>query len=414
MAGHIAIPKLSIAMARATIVEWKAKEAERVEKDSVVLVIETEKTSWDVKTDFGGFLHVLVEEGTEVPPGRVVGLVAETIEELEQIQKDPASEIFVDGSDTKESQPEGTAGSDDAAPKAAPRRERVPISPVARKMAEEHMIDLAKIAGTGPGGRITREDIEKAIEAAKEQKSDGGPADENYQGKKVRSVIPLTGMRKSISDHMYRSISTSAQMTVMGEMDMSEIVKLKESFRSNEKNPDVRITYTDLLVLLISRALSEHRDINCSIIGNEIKMWEDINIGVAVAIGAEGLIVPVVRNADKKGLGELSQDIRKLIGKAQAGKLVPDDVTGGTFTLTSLGRDGMSIFQTPILNQQEAAILGIGPITDKPVVRSGQVAIAPMMPYSLTFDHRVINGFGAEKFMGTIQALSQAPAFLLI
>jgi len=414
MAGYIAIPKLSMAMARATIVEWKANEGERVEKDSVVLVIETEKTSWEVKADFTGFLHVLVGEGTEVPPGRVVGLLAESIEELQQIQKDPESEIFIDGDDVKEGRPEETATAEETRPQPVSRRERTPITPIARKMAEEHMVDVGQVVGTGPGGRITKEDIERAIKKKQEQKTSRLPADEDYQGKKVGSVIPLTGMRKSISDHMYRSLSTSAQMTVMGEMDMTEVVKLKQSLQSSEKSTDLRITYTDLLVMVISRALSDHRDINCSVIGNEIKVWEDINIGVAVAMGGEGLIVPVVRNADKKKLGELSQAIRTLINKAQTGRLVPDDVTGGTFTLTSLGRDGMSIFQTPILNQQESAILGAGPITDKPVVRNGQITIVPMMPYSLTFDHRAINGFGAEKFIGRIQTFCQTPALLLV
>lgn len=417
MAGYIAIPKLSIAMARATIVEWKAKEAQRVEKDSVVLIIETEKTTWEVRTDYTGFLHVLVAERAEAPPGKVVGLVAETLEELEQIQKEPANELFVNDSDAKEGDPKETEGKGQA----ISRPEHMPISPVARKMAEVHMIDVSQVSGTGPGGRITKEDIEKAIEARQARKADRVPGDRDrtpgdvdYPAKKVRSSIPLSGMRKKISEHMHQSLSTSAQMTIMGEMDMSEIRKLKESLRSNEKGSEVRITYTDLLVMLISRALSEHRDINCSIIGNEISIWEDINIGVAVALGAGGLIVPVVRNADKKGLGELSQTIRTLIHKAQTGNLVPDDVIGGTFSLSSLGKDGISTFQTPILNRQESAILGVGPITDKPVVRNDQIVIAPMMPYSLTFDHRAINGFGAEKFIGRIQALSLSPAHLLL
>lgn len=401
-------------MARATIVEWKAEEGEHVEKDSVVLVIETEKTSWQVKADLTGYLHILVGEGTEVPPGRVVGLLAESIEELQQIQKDPENEIFIDSGDAEEGHQKETATAEKAHPQPVFPRERAPISPVARKMAEEHMIDVGQVVGTGPGGRITKEDIEKAIEKKHDLKAGKLPADADYHSKKERSAIPLTGMRKRISDNMYRSLSTSAQMTIMGEMDMTEIVKLKRSFQSSENNDDLRVTYIDLLVMLISRALIDHRDVNCSVIGNEIKIWEDINIGVAVAVGSEGLIVPVVRDADKKRLGELSQCIRTLVNKAQTGDLSPDDVTGGTFTLTTLGKGGISVFQTPILNQQESAILGTGPITDKPVVRNNQIMIVPMMPYSLTFDHRAINGFGAEKFISKIQALSQTPALLLV
>jgi pyruvate/2-oxoglutarate dehydrogenase complex dihydrolipoamide acyltransferase (E2) component len=181
-----------------------------------------------------------------------------------------------------------------------------------------------------------------------------------------------------------------------------------------ESTIGVRISYIDILVFVIVKALKNHRDINCSLIENELKIWEDTNIGVAVAIGIEGLIVPVVKNADRKSLIEISRAVKLQMEKAQTGKLTPDDVTGGTFTLTSLGKGGVSYFQTPIINQPESAILATGPIKDRPVVENGKIVIAPIMPYSLTFDHRAINGFGAEQFLGTLQRLLKTPSLLLL
>ena len=221
-------------------------------------------------------------------------------------------------------------------------------------------------------------------------------------------------MREAIAERMYSSLSSSAQLTMMGEFDTTELGKLREAFLGQEKVIGVKITYTEIMVYLITRALKDHPDINVSLIENEIKVWEDINIGVAVALGKEGLIVPVVKQADNKSLVEISQEVKSLVEKARSKKILPDEVTGGTFTLTSVGAIGVSYYQTPIINQPESAILGTGPIMEKPVVKKGQIMIAPMMPYSLTFDHRVINGFGAEQFLAKLKELVENPGLLLL
>jgi pyruvate/2-oxoglutarate dehydrogenase complex dihydrolipoamide acyltransferase (E2) component len=203
-------------------------------------------------------------------------------------------------------------------------------------------------------------------------------------------------------------------LSFLGEFDATELVNLREAFLSKEKDIGVKITYTEILVYAISKALKDHPDINVSLMDNEIKVWEDINIGVAVALGKEGLLVPVVKQADKKSLIEISQEVKRLVEKTRAGKILPDEVTGGTFTLTSVGSIGVSCFQTAIINQPESAILGTGPIIEKPVVKNGQIAIAPRMPYSLTVDHRVINGFGAEQFLTRLKELVETPGLLLL
>lgn len=411
MAVQIVIPKLGMTVDDVNLVEWKVKEGGHVEKGSVVLVIETQKTEWNIEAEEAGLLHILVAEGSKAKVGGVVGLIAGTKEEYEGLRKE-----LPEHTDAAPREMAGSRGETQPAGAASDRPEdRIRITPVARKMAEEHMIDITTIQGTGPGGRITREDIQKAIE---ERKEAAPPPEETttetFQGKKVRETIPLRGMRRSIAEHMYRSLATAAQMTIMGEFDMTEMVDFRESLVRQESIVGVRISYIDILVFVIVKALRDHPDINCTLIGNELKIWEDINIGVAVAIGIEGLIVPVVKNADRKSLIEISRAVKLQMEKAQTGKLTPDDVTGGTFTLTSLGKGGTSYFQTPIINQPESAILATGPIKDRPVVENGQIVIAPIMPYSLTFDHRAINGFGAELFLGTLQRLLKTPSLLLL
>ena len=407
MAVSIAIPKLGWGTEPLRLVEWKAREGNWIEQGDVVLVITTEKITSDVEAEASGYLHILVEEGNEAPIGSAVGFIVKTKEELETIQREPPKEITPTVAESKATPPAEATPVRATAPAVARTREggRIRISPVARKMAEEHMIDIASIAGTGPGGRIVREDIEKAIEAGR--KVEVTPV--VYQGKRVKSTIPLKGMREAIAEHMHRSLSISAQLTSMGEIDMTEVVKLRETLVSQAEAVGARITYTDIFVLAIAKLLKDNPIINSSLIDNEIKLWENINVGVAVAL-EEGLIVPVVKDADKKSLVEISQTIRTLGEKAREGKLVPDNVTGGTFTITNLGALGGGYrFETAIINQPESAILGTGGIVDRAVVRDGQIVIRSIMTYYLTYDHRVINGAEAAKFMANMTRLMEKP-----
>jgi len=277
------------------------------------------------------------------------------------------------------------------------------------------MLDISKIVGTGPEGRITKDDIEREIEAKKTEIHK--VPTEIHLGKRVKTTIPLKGMRKTIAEHMHRSLSVSAQVTTIAEFDVTDLVKLRENLLRQEKTIGTRITYTEILVFIITKALKDHPLINSSLIDNEIKIWEDINIGVAVGLGEKGdkgLIVPVIKNADQKSLVDLSKMMKSLAEKAQAGKLMPDDVTGGTFTLTSLGGRGVGLYQTPIINQPEAAILGVGRIRDRAVVKDGQIVIAPMMPCSITVDHRIIDGVIVENFLGRLQELIENTGLLLL
>jgi pyruvate/2-oxoglutarate dehydrogenase complex dihydrolipoamide acyltransferase (E2) component len=411
MAVQIVVPKLGMSMSDVKMVEWMVKEGEKIEKGTVVLVIETEKTEWNVEAGGSGFLHILVQEGAKAKIGQVVGLLAESREELEILQKEPPRESLIGETKVKEfSLPEAAH----VGPLAG-EGERIRISPIARKMAEEQMIDITRIKGTGPDGRIVKEDIEKALE---KQRKVAAPPEEVtralYQGRKVKQTIPIKGMRRVIAERMVGSLSNSAQLSFLGEFDATELIQFRKALLNREKAIGVSVTYTEILVYVIARALKDHPDINVSLFENEIKLWEDINIGVAVALGKEGLLVPVVKQADKKSLIEISQEVKSLVEKVRERKILPDEVTGGTFTLTSIGAVGVSYYQTPVINQPESAILGTGPIRDEPVVKNGQIVIAPMMPYSLTIDHRVINGFGAEQFLASLKELVETPGLLLL
>ncbi len=418
MATEIKIPRIGMAVADATIIEWKSKEGDRVEERQVVVVIETEKVMSEVESPGPGLLHIIMGEGELATAGQVIGMLAETEEELSKVQKEMPAGKPAEAAKTAEpvaaEAPKAEAAPPKEAATATDGEERVRISPVARKLAEEHAIDITRVAGTGPNGRIIREDIEKAIADKKTAPAPSAAAPTETAGeRRVKQTIPLTGMRGTIAERMHHSLAISAQLTAMGEIDMTEIVSLRNNLVAQENTLGTRVTYTDVLVFAIARILRDHPKVNASIVDNEIKVWEDINVGVATAL-ENGLIVPVVKHTDQKSLAEISQEIKRLVEKARENNLSADEITGGTFTLTNLGALGSGwTFETAIINQPESAILRVGAITDRAVVREGQIVARPIMTYSLTYDHRVIDGAVAAKFISSLVSALENPALLL-
>lgn len=405
MAVYVAVPKLGMALANATVVEWKAAEGDRVEKGQPLVTIETQKTKVDLEAEAAGRLHILVAPESEVAVGRVIGLIAESESELAALQEEPAREISV-------ALPEGQPLPQQAIPTESRRTPsrgddtgRIKISPLARKLAEEHMIDISKVVGTGPEGRIVKEDIERAIASV----GPGRAPQEAYDGRRIKTTVPLRGMRKAIAEHMQRSLAVSAQLTAIGEIDMTGVLQLRSQLEKTGVRPGV----TDIILAVLARVLREFPVVNSSLIDNEIKIWDSINLGVAVALD-DGLIVPVIRDADRMSLVEIGRAVQELSEKARQGKLSPHEVTGGTFTLTNLGALGAGWrFETAIINQPESAILGTGGITERAVVKNGQIVIRPVMAYSFTYDHRVIDGAVAVKFMARLTELIESPVLLL-
>ncbi len=403
MSVPISVPKVGWGTEPIELVEWKVAEGSRVDRDSTVVVITTKKIESDIHAESSGFLHIVVPEGGKAPIGSAVGFIADTEEELKTLQREKPTEAAVEEPTSEQTKLAQT----DAASAASKKTEsgRVRISPAARKMAEEKMIDVSTIVGTGPGGMIAREDIEAAISRKAESKD----LTRAPQPKRAGSRIPLRGMRGAIAENMYRSLSTSAQLTLMGEIDMAEIVKLRETLVKQADSLGVSVTYTDMFVFFLAKMLRDYPMVNSSVVEKEIVLWEDINIGVAVTMEG-GLIVPVVKNADRKSIVEISQAIKDMAAKAREGKLGPGDVSDGTFTITNLGaRGGGYRFETVIINPPESAILGTGGISDRVVAREGQIVIRPVMTYYFTYDHRVIDGALAAEFMSGLTRLLENP-----
>jgi pyruvate dehydrogenase E2 component (dihydrolipoamide acetyltransferase)/2-oxoglutarate dehydrogenase E2 component (dihydrolipoamide succinyltransferase) len=419
MAEIMPMPKLAKAMKRGKIVEWKAEEGEWVEKGQVVLIIETEKVSLECESPASGYLHIIGEFDNIYPVEETIALVAETKAELRELQ---ASQPAPQGPGDRKGQ--AASGSRTNKPSIASKKMgRAKISPAAKNLAKKHEVDIARITGSGPGGRIKKEDVVKYMQSGKTAISAGAPADawtgETVEGKRVKAVIPFRGMRKSIADHMMQSLSASAQLSNMGEIDMTELVRLRKSYLAKEEEIGVRITYTDMIVMLLSKAVQGVPIVNSSIVGDDIKIWEDINVGVAVSVESgeydTGLLVPVIKNTEKKSLAEISRAIGDLTIRARNGELTPDDLTDGTLTLTNVGGLTSGWFiGTPIINQPQAVIVGTGGILQKPVGVNGKVELRPIMTISFTYDHRVLDGAPIAKFYSKIIELAANPEYLLL
>lgn len=427
MANDIVIPKLGMTMEKATVSEWLAHEGDRVETGQQVLVIETEKVTYEVEALYSGLLHILKGPGYTAPVGEAVGRLAVDEAELAALQKAEP------GSAEAPSPAEAAASAPAAVSKESPVQgdtQKIKLSPVAKKMIKEHNLDASKITGTGPGGRIKFKDVEDYLQGLNSGKdlpeSAPKPAatvqeyewnGEVVDGKRVKDRLPLTGMRGAVADHMHNSLNVSAQLTTIGEFDAAKLVEMRESLKGKAEALGARISYTDIIVYILARVLKRNPIINSSIVNGEIVLWEDVHIGVAVSLPWEhydaGLIVPVLRDADRKSLVTISMELKELRDKAAAGTLGLDEITGGTFTLSNVGPFGKSyIFSTPIINQPQSAILLTGAIVERPLVIDGEVRVRPVMNWSFTFDHRVINGAPVGKFISEIGEYVENP-FLL-
>lgn len=405
MVTEILMPKWGWEMKNGTVTKWFKKEGDQVEEGQVVVEAETEKTTGGIEAPASGILRKIVAPaGTVVDVAGVLGIIAEDTEELPTTAAAaPTSAPKVVSEATEAPEAAGTVV------EAREAEGRIRITPVARKLAEEHKIDITKIKGTGPSGRITREDIEQVI-AGQGKVAAAAPAAMAVSTEKGK-VIPLTGLRKIIAERMSRSARTTARVILTVETDATEIVKLRKQSVS-EANEQAQISYNDILIKASAKALQEFPAVNSIFEGEQIRLIDEVNVGLAVSI-KDGLIVPVVRDANKKTIAEISALTKELIEKARTNSLHPPEMTNGTFTVSNLGMYDVDVF-SPIINPPETSILGVGKIAEKPVVREGKITVAPMMYLSLSFDHRVIDGAMAAQFLQRIKALVENPYQLLI
>jgi pyruvate dehydrogenase E2 component (dihydrolipoamide acetyltransferase) len=359
MVTKVVMPRLSLTMKEGTVGKWYKREGGNVEKGEPIVEIVSEKATYDLEAPASGILRkILVQEGVDVPVNAVIAVVTAPDEPYSE------AEILAEA-------PQIAAGESE---------KRVLASPAAKRLAREQGIDLLSVKGSGPEGRIVEEDVKRFIE----EKTRGLP--------KVKQILSLSGFRKTSAERLSMSFKTAPHSTVMMEIDVSKAAELHEK---------TQVSYTTIIIKVVAKALTELPIINSTLEGNQVKVFEDVNVGVAVAT-ENGLVVPVIHNADRKSLGDIDIAIEELTEKARQGKLSREELTGGTFTITNLGMYGVDFF-TPIINPPEAAILGVGRIVEKPIVVNGKIEIKPMLTLSLSYDHRIIDGAAAGQFLRNIK-----------
>jgi pyruvate dehydrogenase E2 component (dihydrolipoamide acetyltransferase) len=380
---RILMPRMDIDMEKGSVVEWMKQEGEPVAEEKPVVKIMSEKVTYEVPSPASGTLHrIITSAGKEVPIGQIIGIL------MEQGDTEEALEAAVNEALFQPAEPEREeAEKERRVVLSVPRREpaRVVASPVARRLAEEHGIDLRGIVGTGPDERITKEDVLRLVEEASQ----------------FSETIPLTGVRKTVAERMSQSFRTAPHATVTVDIDMSHAADLRK--RLQEKG--IGVSYNALLIKATAKALREFPILNATLKGEEIKVWKAVNICVAVDT-PNGLVAPVVKNADQRSLVELTKAIEELASKARENRLTTEDMKGGTFTITNLGMLGVDQFQ-PIINPPQAAILAVGRISQRPVAEGEAIIVKPMAALSLAFDHRIVDGAPAARFLGRLREILQ-------
>lgn len=401
MAFEIILPKIDEAMTQGKIIKWMKQEGEKVEKGTILFTLETEKVTWEVESPAAGVLSKhLAKDGDVVAVGVVVAYILSAGEEMPQELRKTT------GAGEEEETPVSANVSkkdEKIEREAASTDERIKATPLAKKVAKELSVDLSMVTGTGPGGRISREDVEKFAESRSQL-----PQTE----KKSDDIVALSSMRKTIARRMTESFQTVPHFSLTVEVDMYELKKIREALLGTiEKRTGIRVTYTDLFIKIVARAVEDNPAINVSWAGDALSLHHDINIGVAVNV-ENGLVVPVLEGANKKSLEEIAKNRSELVDRARKGKLLPAEMKGGSLTVSNLGMNGIDQFN-PIINPPESCILGIGRTVEKPVVREGTVIIRPMTKLTLSIDHRVLDGGSGSRFLQRISELIENPLLII-
>lgn len=398
MAVEVVMPKLGMAMKEGIITSWNIKAGDHVSKGELIASINSEKIETEIEAPADGtVLDIAVSEDEGVPPGTVICYIGKTNEKVEVHESTKVEEELVASEVSQNVQHPEPLG------KEVTNKQRIKISPVAKKIAKTENLDIKSLLGTGPGGRITKVDVLKALE---ERVAIPEVLEES-------KVIPVTGMRKAIANRMHASLQNSAQLTLTMKVDVTDLVTLhKEIAKVVQKRYNNKLTITDFVSRAVVLALGEHKEMNSAYMDDTIHQFEHVHLGMAVAL-EKGLVVPAIRFANNLSLVELSKQIKNVAQKARAGSLSSDDMQGTTFTISNLGSFGIEYF-TPVLNTPEAGILGVGAIEHVPVYKGKKLKKGSMLPLSLTFDHRVLDGAPAAAFLRTIKRYLEEPVTILL
>lgn len=428
MATKITLPEMGEGVIEGTLSRWLVREGDRIEQYAPIAEVETDKVTTETTSDVAGVvLKLVVSEGQVVPVGGVLAYVGQPGEALESGEGQPAAAT------PQSSVPVATALTTTPSPSPEPPAEMYlgRISPVVGRIAAEHKVDLNRVVGTGRDGRITKEDVLdylKAREATATQPQlteEATPASAPAQATSIvpeqprispaqapaaptstatpGDLLPLTTMRRSIAEHMVLSKHTSPHVTTVFEIDFSAVSAHRKAHKDSFARDGANLTFTAYIIAATVEALKRHPLVNSSWSDAGIVLKREINIGMATALD-EGLIVPVIKNADSLNLLGLARQINDLAARARSRQLKPGEVQGGTFSITNHGTSG-SLFATPIINQPQCGILGVGMIEKRVKVIDDAIAIRPLAYVSFTFDHRILDGASADAFVGTIKAI---------
>ncbi len=408
MPTPIKMPQLGETVVEGTVSRWLKQPGERVERQEIVLEISTDKIDTEIPAPAAGtLLQITASEGQTVRVGTVIGYIGAPGEAVVTEQPSVGTE---QSPVTSEQSPVPNPQSPIPNPQSPIPKPtgREFVSPVVARMAAEHSLDLDSITGTGLHGRVTKKDVEnflgtgdKGLETGKTTPSPQSP---------VPTLQSLTPMRRAIAEHMERSVRTSPHVMALFEADMTAVVRHREAHKAAYAAKGIDLTFTPYFVAAVAEALRANPQVNSSFTAEGLLLHPRIHVGIAVAV-PDGLLVPVIRDADELNLAGLSRAVNDLAERARANKLSPDELQGGTFTVTNHGVSG-SLLGTPIINQPQAGILGIGKIEKRPVVRSGghpllpsaddAIVIRPMCYLSFSFDHRILDGAEADGFVGRV------------
>jgi len=438
MATKVVMAQLSPTMEEGRLVEWKVSEGDEIEQGDIVAEIETDKANMDVEALGSGVLRkIVVDEGETVPVGALIGVIAGEDEDISGLLEE--AEAAAAGADEEEEEEEeeeegegaaagaaeaggGKRAGEGAAAKAAEtpsngagRRDggRVRASPVARKMADEEGIDLSRLEGSGPGGRVVKADVEEAVESGVGRGAAAAAGPERLTEERVE----LSQMRKAIARRLTQSLGPVPHFFLTSEIDMGRALDLRAEINERLAGEDgegepAKIGVNDLLLKAAAEALVRHPEINASWGEGEIVRHGSVDLGIAVAVD-DGLITPVIRDADRKGLRRIAAEAGELIDRAREKDLQPDEYQGATFSISNLGMFPIEEF-TAIINPPEAAILAVGRTVEKPVVVDGQIAVRRRMRVTMSCDHRVIDGATGARFLDTFKSMLENPLAMLL
>ena len=377
MIREIIMPKLGETMEEGYLVSWKKEEGEKVEKGEVLFEVMSDKTNFEVESPHSGYLRkkLFLPSDDPIPVTTVIAYISDTPDEpLPEEEKEEEKEV-----------------------KEEVEEERIKATPLARKIAKEKSIDLKKVKGTGPGGRIEKKDVENYIESCEEVEGGGG-----YE------VIKWSPMRKVIAKRLTESKRDIPHYYFEGEFIMDQVVLLKEIKKEEGKN----FSYTDFLIFFAGKAIEKYPVINAAVVKDEIRVYKSIDIGIAVAI-EDGLVVPAIKNVNKKTIEEISEERKNIVEKAREGKLSKEDTEGARFVISNLGMYGVDNFQ-PIINPPGVAIMGVGKIEKKAVVINDEIQIRTVMNISFSFDHRIIDGSYGGLFYSYFKEIVENPGLLIL